>query len=221
METRSRQGAKRRLSRAAQVAQNRDALLSAAGRVFRRSGYVGSSLEAIAEEAGFSKGVIYSQFDSKADLFLTLLEQRIEERARDARTTALPHAKQWGTAGLAEYVFSQAHSDPAWRLAVLEFRVIAARDPVLNARYAEAHRQTVAGVADVIAEFFEAAGVVPGLPLETLALVGVVFDVGGFLENLAAPGVLSEAQLADLFVRVAGAVPEAPPDGRRQKRRKT
>jgi AcrR family transcriptional regulator len=35
----------------------------------------------IAEEAGFSKGVVYSQFASKADMFLALLEARIAERA--------------------------------------------------------------------------------------------------------------------------------------------
>ena len=31
----------------------------------------------------FSKGVVYSQFESKADLFLALLEARIEERAAE------------------------------------------------------------------------------------------------------------------------------------------
>lgn len=46
-------------------------------------GYHGATLEQIADEAGFSKGVVYSQFDSKADLFLTLLRARIEERSAD------------------------------------------------------------------------------------------------------------------------------------------
>ena len=43
--------------------------------------YVSASLDAIAEEAGFSKGVVYSRFASKADMFLSLLEARIAERA--------------------------------------------------------------------------------------------------------------------------------------------
>src|SRR4029453_9293909 len=43
-------------------------------------GYAGATLDAIGEEAGFSKGVIYSQFGSKADLFLALLERRIDNR---------------------------------------------------------------------------------------------------------------------------------------------
>ena len=40
-------------------------------------------------EAGFSKGVVYWQFESKADLFLGLLEARISERSA-RRTPGLP-----------------------------------------------------------------------------------------------------------------------------------
>ena len=59
-----------RLRRAEQVERNRDLVLAAARRVFLSRGYAGETLEAIADEAGFSTGVVYSQFDSKADLLL-------------------------------------------------------------------------------------------------------------------------------------------------------
>ncbi|HZD71914.1 MAG TPA: helix-turn-helix domain-containing protein, partial [Actinomycetes bacterium] len=48
----------------------------AARRVFARRGYHDASVEEVAEEAGFSKGAVYSNFTSKEDLFVTLLEQR-------------------------------------------------------------------------------------------------------------------------------------------------
>ena len=63
-----------RLRRAEQVERNRGAVLEAARQVFIERGYAGASLEAIAEEAGFSKGVGYSQFGSKPELFFALLE---------------------------------------------------------------------------------------------------------------------------------------------------
>ena len=44
------------------------------------AGTTPATLEQIADEAGFSKGVVYSRFASKADLFLALLEDRIAER---------------------------------------------------------------------------------------------------------------------------------------------
>ena len=61
--------------------RNRRLVLEAARRVFLARGYASATLDVIAEEAGFSKGVVYSQFDSKADMFLALLEASISERA--------------------------------------------------------------------------------------------------------------------------------------------
>ena len=69
-----------RLDQVEQSQRNRKLVLSAARRLFLARGYHGASLEQIADAAGFSKGVVYSQFESKADLFLALLEQRIDER---------------------------------------------------------------------------------------------------------------------------------------------
>src|SRR4029079_19440055 len=60
-----------RLNRAEQVERNRGLVVEAARRVFLEHGYAGATLETIADAAGFSKGVVYSQFESKADLFLT------------------------------------------------------------------------------------------------------------------------------------------------------
>jgi AcrR family transcriptional regulator len=69
------------LSREEQVERNRRLVLDAARRVFLARGYASATVDGIAEEAGFSKGVVYSQFDGKADMFLALLEARITERA--------------------------------------------------------------------------------------------------------------------------------------------
>ena len=66
---------KPRLSRAeAQAATRRD-ILRAAGRLFLRDGFVATSLADIAAEAGVTKGAVYSNFDGKEDLFLTLLQE--------------------------------------------------------------------------------------------------------------------------------------------------
>src|SRR5580692_1781416 len=70
-----------RLSRAEQNDRNRALLFAAARRVFLARGYHAATLEQIADEAGFSKGVVYSRFASQADMFLALLEDRITERA--------------------------------------------------------------------------------------------------------------------------------------------
>src|SRR5918999_4453215 len=66
-------------------AETRGELLDAATRIFARQGLHGASVEAVSEEAGFSRGALYSNFKSKEDLFLALWEERIERRRRELR----------------------------------------------------------------------------------------------------------------------------------------
>jgi AcrR family transcriptional regulator len=64
---------KKRLTREESKARTRADLLRAARRLFLRNGFVATSLADIAEEAGLTKGAVYSNFESKEDLFLALL----------------------------------------------------------------------------------------------------------------------------------------------------
>src|SRR5215211_6310744 len=66
----------RRLRRDEQQRHIRAQLLDAAERVFARQGYQGASIQAIAAEAGYSHGAIYSNFNGKEDLFLVLQQER-------------------------------------------------------------------------------------------------------------------------------------------------
>src|SRR5260370_19214238 len=70
-------------------------LLEAAAVVSSREGFHGASLDEVAAAAGVTKGAVYSNFKSKEDLFLALLEDRVAEGlavAQAARQTdaALP-----------------------------------------------------------------------------------------------------------------------------------
>ncbi len=51
------------------------------GAVFLARGYHAATVEEIADEAGFSRGVVYSRFGTKAGLLLALLDRRIDELA--------------------------------------------------------------------------------------------------------------------------------------------
>jgi AcrR family transcriptional regulator len=66
---------RRRLSREESKARTRTELLRAANRLFLRDGFVDTSLANIAEEAALTKGAVYSNFESKEDLFLALLQE--------------------------------------------------------------------------------------------------------------------------------------------------
>jgi AcrR family transcriptional regulator len=191
-----------RLTRTEQTERNRGEVLAAARRVFLRRGYAGASLDAIAEEAGFSKGVVYSQFGGKADLMLALLEARIEERAAANAERAAVLA---GTEGLRTLLRENVRVGEEWadwtRL-LLEFRLVAARDEELNARYAAAHARTVDLVAEGLAGIAARGGrrLVLG-PRHTAQLVLALF-AGVTLERTADPGALPEAVLDDVVTRL-------------------
>jgi AcrR family transcriptional regulator len=176
------------MSRDEQVQRNRRLVLEAARRVFLARGYASASVDAIADEAGFSKGVVYSQFDSKADMFLALLDARISERAEQNEQLA----EQLGGRQLAEAVpalaLSLRRAEPEWMQLVMEFRLHAARVPELNRRYAQLHERTVDGLASVYARLHERAGTTPRYPARVLAQLELAISRGAFLEELAHPG---------------------------------
>src|SRR5947208_15460571 len=56
----------------------REALVAAAAEVFAKKGFYGASLEEIAEAAGFTRGAIYSNFGSKDELLLAVLDHYLD-----------------------------------------------------------------------------------------------------------------------------------------------
>jgi AcrR family transcriptional regulator len=198
-----------RLTRAEQTERNRALVLAAAHRVFLDRGYHAATLEHIADEAGFSKGVVYSQFESKADLFMALLEARVAERAESNARLVEQLEPGQGLPDLLAHLVRADNAVPGWLLLVIEFRVLAAREPELNRRYAEVHRRTVGALAGVLATMSERLGIdLPHGP-EGLAEVMLAIGVGAVLEQAANPGALGGPHLAEVVNRVltSGAVP--------------
>ena len=65
--------ATQRSTRAEKKAATRELLLESAGRIATREGFARISLDRVAEEAGLTKGAIYSNFASKDELLLELI----------------------------------------------------------------------------------------------------------------------------------------------------
>jgi AcrR family transcriptional regulator len=139
------------VGRAELAEQVRQEVLSAALTEFLANGYHGATLDRIVASAGYTKGVVYSRFASKADLFLALLEERIARRAEQNRQLADGLHGVEGIVELIERWTEVQYRDLPWTLLVVEFRVHAARQPELLARYAALHERTLAGVAEVFA----------------------------------------------------------------------
>jgi len=183
----------RRLSRAEQTDRNRAELFAAARRVFLAKGYHAATLEQIADEAGFSKGVVYSRFASKADLFLALLEARIAERAGQNAAAARQLAGSGDFGALLDLAQQAERAAPGWRLLVTEFRTHAARHPELNRRYAAVHARTVEGLARVLTTIGD-SGALPSPPHQLAELL-LAIEAGIALEQAANPDALGGPDL--------------------------
>src|ERR1035441_1726715 len=66
----------RRLTRRESRDATRARLIAAAEKIFIRFGFDASSVERIAEAAGFSRGAFYSNFQNKDELFIAVLNKR-------------------------------------------------------------------------------------------------------------------------------------------------
>lgn len=162
-----------RLSREESRAVTRVKLVASAREVVARDGYESASVERIAEEAGFSKGAFYSNFSSKEEIILELLEthsvQDVQEIADLLGDTKAP-------AEMIEIIGNWASnraSDPSWGLLALELFRRARRDATFGERHANLFREQWMGLGEILLQMFPEGGA-PG-DAETLG--GIVFGL--------------------------------------------
>ncbi|TML79070.1 MAG: TetR/AcrR family transcriptional regulator [Actinobacteria bacterium] len=131
----------------------RTALVEAAAEVFARRGFDGASLEEIAEAAGFTRGAIYSNFGSKEDLMLAVVE-RYNQTLLDSFSNTLAKAKDTSkeemTVSAAALWRDLIRRDPNLNALNLEFRVRALRDPEFRGRLLDLYQQNTARIASLI-----------------------------------------------------------------------
>jgi AcrR family transcriptional regulator len=158
-----------RVTREESKQQTRDAVLAAARDVFARDGFHGATLERVAEEAGFTKGAVYSAFDSKADLFLAVYEARVAERMERLDMAV----EDWQRI---------MRTERSWTAALTEFWVHASRDPGLRERFAAAHRSWRRALGAIIEAAAAAEGRTLPLPAEKIAVAMMALGNGLALE---------------------------------------
>jgi AcrR family transcriptional regulator len=199
----SRAKSTRRLSRLERQEVTRSELLAAAERVFARDGLGGASVEAIAEEAGYSHGAIYSNFKSKEDLFLVLVEERID--ARLARVyEAADRELSSGAEPLeaARRFVSMLQHERAAVLLLVDFWNQAVRAPDAAAKFAERHARLRALIGRVIEGLVRDSGFELALPRDQAATAVIALSNGFAIERLADPTAAPD----ELFAHAVAAI---------------
>jgi AcrR family transcriptional regulator len=137
-----------KLTRKETAARTRAEILDAAETVFAERGFGQTSLERVAEHAGYTRGAVYANFAGKDDLFLAVLDRWLD---RD-----IEHGEEIGADGV-RAALRTLHGLPGNRFAdrrrflmVTEFRLYALRNPAVATRLAEHERRSRVWYAEVI-----------------------------------------------------------------------
>lgn len=162
-----------RRTRAEQQEQTRERLLSAAERVFARHGYEGASIDLISAEAGYSKGAIYSNFESKEAIFLELTRLYMARSMADLEK-ALDVAPDQLAAALNAWL-ANLQTDNDCLLLVTELQLQARRSPAFAASYYALQEEQTRALANNLKRFFKAAGA--ALPLTAIDLAGALIAI--------------------------------------------
>ena len=174
-----------RLTRAQAKQQTRERLLEAARRVFVERGFHATTLDQVAEEAGHTKGAVYSAFESKADLFLAILEERTRSRAGELAPIATRVSSLADLAQAGERLWiATLRNERDWSLLLVEFEVYAARDAVLRQRLAGILGQFRAAMCETIEAVAAASGERLPVPAEQLTVATLAISNGIMLEGL-------------------------------------
>jgi AcrR family transcriptional regulator len=213
-----------RESRVERQARTRAELIATAAEVFARRGYNGASVEEIAEQAGYSHGAVYSNFDGKADLFLAVFEDYMAERARELAATQvdLPGDAplEARARALADQWMERFSKDRASVVLHMEFIAHAGRDPELAGRFGTRSAALREAVAHYIAGYQEEAGTDFALPPDELAMVLRALGIGLAVEALVSPDAVRKdlyGDFVELLVEMSRQNGSAEPPAKRRR----
>ncbi|PBJ37520.1 TetR/AcrR family transcriptional regulator [Mycobacterium avium] len=184
----------------------RDRILDAAAKVFAAEGFAGATIDAIGQAAGFTKGAVYSNFESKDELFLALLDREFELRGEQI-AIALDRSAGDTTAAAREVSRSvldsvRDHSD--YYVLLVEYWLRAQRDPQLRERLIERRR----AAADQALHIVESTDTVPGdRRLTDIAQLVVTLNLGVAMEEVLRPGTINPDLLAQLITALLESMP--------------
>ena len=179
---------RKRLTRQESQARTRTLLLEVATAEFLAHGYTGTSLERVAELAGFSKGAVYGNFAGKEELCLAVLENHyfsylqkfVADFAAGGTTIEdrLAVLEQW---------FDLLLVEDEWQILAMEFAVQTRRNPKIQEQLAAREKMIRTAVTALLSQQIKQLGVTPLLPPDQLAVVFVAVVGGIAVQRLIDP----------------------------------
>jgi AcrR family transcriptional regulator len=186
-------------------AETRRRVLDAAFAVFGERGIAGSSLTEVARAAGLTKGAVYSNFRSKDDLVLALMEEHAMHRLSRAlggitATTDVDEALATAAAVLVRAM----HDGAAWHRLLAEYFALSHRDPDRREGLRLRRREARDAVARALTRVAATTEIRLPLPAPDLAAVLFALSNGLAMESAIDPDAVPDALLGEVLALLFG-----------------
>src|SRR5580693_9359722 len=132
---------RKRLTREQSRAVTRATLIAVGRAHFLRYGLGGAVAEKIAEDAGCSRGALYSNFDGKEELFLAVIREEQEHRMQAFHSMFKEEPSAKKRLRKMRNTIADVVTDPDWMVLRAEFEAGAVRNERIRQIFVEVHRQ--------------------------------------------------------------------------------
>ncbi|MFI6775767.1 TetR/AcrR family transcriptional regulator [Nocardia sp. NPDC050412] len=178
-----------RLTRSESQARTRADLIATARDLFLAEGYVKTSLERVAEEAGYSKGAVYSNFRTKKELCLEVLG--LIHATKFGEVADLIAAGETLDDQLARFHEWAEHTigDVGWTMLEVEFATVARDDPELQAALVSSLAMMRGAVAAQVQTLSDMTGIPLPMPAEDAATAILSMGIGLGMQRAVDPSI--------------------------------
>lgn len=174
-------------------------LLRSAERIFARDGFEAARIEDIAAAAGYTRGAFYANFDSKEELFMSLLEDFVGRRIRDVRELiAQANTPEEQAEALRDY-YARVATQRRWALIFMEYKLFAIRHPQVRSRLQQRMRGLRSGGIEILRNLSTALGRHTPVSSTAGAVAMGALSNALLLEQLVDPTLLSAGNVHTLL----------------------
>ncbi|PJE02511.1 MAG: hypothetical protein CK427_07620 [Leptospira sp.] len=166
---------------------------------FSKYGFSGAAVDSIVKEAGYSRGAFYSNFSSKEDLFLSLMEARMEEIISEINNlNSIPLTLSQKIDKLKEFYINRAQNK-MFCLVMSEFLLHSIRDSEMKDRIIALNRKYNKSISKVIENIFKEGKVKPNIHPDDIAVCLLSFGEGLMIQHFADPNEINKKRIISIL----------------------
>jgi AcrR family transcriptional regulator len=162
---------RKRLTREESRAQTRATLIAVGRKHFLRYGLGGAVAEKIAEDAGYSRGALYANFDGKEDLFLAVIRQEQACRSNIFRSILKDEPSSKKRLRKMRDTIADTLTNRDWIVLRAEFEAGALRSERIRQSFVEMHRLQIHDGVELVKDLLKSSEIISKLKPDDFIVV--------------------------------------------------